>query len=312
MVLPTVTFSNGHKMPMFGLGTYLSQPGEVEEAVKYAIDTGYRHIDTASFYGNEKEVGIAIREKIKEGVITRDDVFVTTKLWSNAHKESQVVPTCKKSLDNLGLEFIDLYLIHWPFAFKEGEELLPRDASGKLQLSDTDYIDTWKGMEECKRLGLARSIGISNFNSEQITRILTAATIKPVNNQIEMSLNVNQEPLIEFCKKHDITVTGYSPLGRPGNRYGVKNSWDHATIQSLSKKYSKTPAQIACRYVFQMGAAPIPKSITKERIKENFNIFDFALTDEEIKSIQSISTGERVAEMKEAKESIHYPFNIPY
>ncbi|XP_003425364.1 1,5-anhydro-D-fructose reductase [Nasonia vitripennis] len=312
MAVPTWTFNDGNKIPAIGLGTYLSKPGEVEIAVKYAIDIGYRHIDTASFYDNEKEVGDAIREKIEEGVIKREDIFVTTKLWSNTHKEDQVVPTCKKSLANLGLEYVDLYLIHWPFAFKEGDELLPKDASGKLLLSDTDYLETWKGMEECKRQGLARSIGVSNFNSEQITRLLEAAKIKPVNNQVEVSLKLNQKALIEFCKKHDITVTGYSPLGRPGNRYGITNAWDDPIIQELVKKYGKTPAQIACRFVSQLGAIPIPKSVTKSRIKENFEIFDFSLTDEEINSIQSIATGERVAPMEDAKESKYYPFNIPF
>ncbi|XP_014232552.1 1,5-anhydro-D-fructose reductase-like [Trichogramma pretiosum] len=309
---PFVTFSDGHKMPMIGLGTYLGKEGEVEEAVKYAIDVGYRHIDTASFYENEAEIGNAIRQKIAEGVVERQDIFVTTKLWSNWHEEAHVVPACKKSLQKLGLEYIDLYLVHWPFAFKEGEYLLPKDDAGNLILADTDYLETWRGMEECKKQGLVRSIGISNFNSEQITRLLESAKIKPVNNQIEVSINLNQKRLIEFCKKHDITVTGYSPFSRPGNRYGISNSWDNPKIQAIVKKYNKTPAQIACRFVFQMGAAPIPKSVTKKRIKENFEIFDFSLTDEEMAEIQSVETGIRVAPMNDAAPSIHYPFNIPF
>ncbi|XP_058796886.1 uncharacterized protein LOC131667472 [Phymastichus coffea] len=312
MAVPFAIFNDEQKMPMFGLGTYLSQHGEVREAVKYAIEIGYRHIDTASFYNNEKEVGDAIREKIKDGTVKRKDIFVTTKLWSNAHKEDMVVPACKKSLQNLGLDYVDLYLIHWPFAFKEGDELMPKDASGKLILSDTDYLETWKGMEACKLENLTKSIGISNFNSEQITRLLAEAKIKPVNNQIELSINLNQKHLVDFCKKHDITITAYSPLGRPGNRYGIKNSWDHQVVQEIMKKYGKTAAQVACRFVLQMGAAPIPKSVTPLRIKENFDIFDFVLTEDEMHSIQSIQTGDRVAAMAEAVDSKYYPFNIPF
>ncbi|XP_043600658.1 1,5-anhydro-D-fructose reductase-like isoform X3 [Bombus pyrosoma] len=225
--IPSLALSNGYKMPAFGLGTYQSRAGEVEAAVKEAINLGYRHIDTAFFYQNEKEIGQAIQAKIKDGTVKREDLFVTTKLWNNFHKESSVVPTCKKSLENLGLSYVDLYLIHWPFAFKEGDDLMPRDENGALLMSDTDYLETWKGMEECVRLGLTRSIGISNFNQEQITRLLAVAKILPVNNQVEVSINVDQKPLIQFCQKHNITITGYSPLGQPGNRAGIPTFLDN-------------------------------------------------------------------------------------
>ncbi|XP_015112512.1 aldo-keto reductase family 1 member A1-A [Diachasma alloeum] len=310
--VPKIEISNGHFMPMFGLGTYLSVAGEVERAVKYAIDIGYRHIDTAFYYKNEKEVGDAIREKIKDGTVKREDLFVTTKLWNTAHAEDKVLPTCKKSLENLGLDYMDLYLIHWPVAFQESEELMPRDSNDCLMFSDTDYLETWRGMEECVRQGLARSIGLSNFNSQQIARIMEVATIKPVNNQVEVTVNLNQVPLIEFCKKHGITVTGYSPLGRPGNRRGVANSLDSPQILAIAAKYKKTPAQIACRYVYQQGAAPIPKSVTESRIKENIDIFDFELTSEEMKTIESAGSGERMGSFPEAKDHQYYPFSIPF
>lgn len=295
-------------MPAFGLGTYQSRPGEVENAVKEAINLGYRHIDTAYFYQNEKEIGEAIQAKIKDGTVKREDLFITTKLWNNFHKQESVVPICKKSLENLGLSYIDLYLVHWPFAFKEGDDLLPRDENGTLLLSDTDYLETWKGMEECVQLGLTRSIGISNFNQEQITRLLNAAKILPVNNQVEVSININQTPLIEFCKKHNITVTGYSPLGQPGNRSGLPTSLDHPKVIELSKKYNKTSAQIVLRYILQQGIAIIPKSVTPSRLKENINIFDFSLTNEEMASIATIATGQRVARFADAKQHKYYPF----
>ncbi|CAL7938560.1 unnamed protein product [Xylocopa violacea] len=306
--IPNLTFSNGQKMPVFGLGTYQSRAGEVEKAVMEAIDLGYRHIDTAFYYQNEKEIGRAIQAKVKDGTVKREDLFVTTKLWNNFHKEESVVPACKKSLENLGLSYVDLYLVHWPFAFKEGDDLMPKNEDGALQLSDTDYLETWRGMEECARLGLARSIGISNFNQEQITRLLGVAKILPVNNQVEVSVNLNQKSLIEFCKKHNITITAFSPLGQPGNRSGIPNSLDNPKIIELSNKYNKTPAQIALRYVLQHGIAIIPKTVTPSRLKENMNIFDFSLTDEEMGSIASIGTGQRVSRFSDAKGHKYYPF----
>ncbi|XP_014232554.1 1,5-anhydro-D-fructose reductase-like [Trichogramma pretiosum] len=312
MSVPSVTFNDGNKMPMFGLGTYLSKPGEVEEAVKCAIQVGYRHIDTAFFYENEKEIGQAIKEKINDGTVKREDLFITTKLWCNSHKESEVVPACKQSLQNLGLDYIDLYLIHWPFAFKSGTELTPRNAEGKIEFEETDYLETWKGMESCKQQGLVRSIGVSNFNSEQLERLVASAQIKPVNNQVEVTLNLNQKPLLEVCKKLNVTVTGFSPLGRPGNRYGIKNLWDEPEIQELAKKYNKTGANIACRFLLQRGVTPIPKSVTPSRIKENFDIFNFNLTPEEITKIEAMGTGARVAPFTEAKDCTFYPFKIPF
>ncbi|CAL1674040.1 unnamed protein product [Lasius platythorax] len=310
--IPTVTFSNGHKMPMLGLGTYKSQNRDAAKAIKEAIDLGYRHIDTASFYGNEKEIGEAIREKIEDGSVTREDLFITTKLWNNCHKEELVVPACKESLANLGLDYLDLYLVHWPFAFKEGDDLLPTDNNGNLIESDVDYLETWKGMEECVRQGLTRSIGISNFNSEQISRLLKSAKIAPVNNQIEVNINVNQEKLADFCKKHNITVTGYSPLGQPGNTSGIGNRLNSSVVLKIAKKYNKTPAQVALRYVFQHEVAPIPKSVTKSRIKENMEFFDFTLTSDEINAIRKLGTGERVAGFAIAKDFKYYPFSIPF
>ncbi|XP_076241672.1 aldo-keto reductase 1B-like [Calliopsis andreniformis] len=306
--IPNLTFSNGNKMPVLGLGTYQSRAGDVEQAVMEAISLGYRHIDTAFFYQNEHEIGAAIQAKIKDGTVKREDLFITTKLWNNFHKEESVVPTCKKSLENLGLSYVDLYLIHWPFAYQEGGDMIPRDQNGAVIMSDTDYLETWKGMEECARLGLTKSIGVSNFNPEQLGRLLQAAKIMPVNNQVEVNVNMNQTPLIEFCKKHNITVTGYSPLGQPGNRAGVPNNLDHPTIVQLSKKYNKTAAQVALRYLLQKDIAIIPKTVTPCRLKENMDIFDFSLTPEETESIAKIGNGQRVARCSDAKGHKYYPF----
>ncbi|XP_014473799.1 PREDICTED: dihydrodiol dehydrogenase 3-like, partial [Dinoponera quadriceps] len=179
----------------------------------------------------------------------------------------------------------------------EGNTLWPQDTNGKLIGSNADYLETWRGMEECVRQGLTRSIGISNFNSEQITRLLASAKIMPVNNQIEVNINVNQGRFIDFCKKYNITVTGYSPLGKPGNRSSIENHLDNPAVLQIAQKYEKTPAQVALRYVFQHGVALIPKSINKNRIKKNMEIFDFELTLDEMNVIRKLGTGERVADL---------------
>ena len=177
-------FHNGNKVPVFGLGTWKSKPGEVTEAVKNAIDIGYRHFDCAHVYGNEKEVGEAIKAKIEEGVVKREDLFITSKLWNTFHRPDLVEKAIKQTLNNFGLDYIDLYLIHWPVGYQEGGELFPTSDEGVILLSDVDYLDTWKAMEEVLKKGLTKNIGVSNFNSEQITRLLENASVKPVTNQV--------------------------------------------------------------------------------------------------------------------------------
>ncbi|KAG6465294.1 hypothetical protein O3G_MSEX015059 [Manduca sexta] len=176
---PTVKLSNGKEMPIVGLGTYArsADPGQYSQAVESAIEIGYRNIDTASSYNNEEEVGEGINNMIKKGVVTREQLFITTKLWNDRHRQSDVVPALKESLAKLNLSYVDLYLIHWPFSVNDkGEE------------ASIDYIETWKGMEEAVKLGLTKSIGVSNFNQEQLDRVLKESMVKPVVNQIEGSV----------------------------------------------------------------------------------------------------------------------------
>ncbi|KAG0413930.1 hypothetical protein HPB47_008932, partial [Ixodes persulcatus] len=243
---PFVTLSSGRQVPVVGLGTWKSEPGKVYEAVKNAIDAGYRHIDCALAYQNEDEVGRAIEEKIKEGVVERKDLWVTSKCWNTFHSKSKVLECCQLSLKRLRLDYLDLYLMHWPFGYQEGGEIFPRNQAGDMLFSDVDYLETWEGMEECYEKGLVRDIGLSNFNSEQIMRVLKAAKVKPVMLQVECHPYLNQSRLIEFCKKLDIKVTGYSPLGspdRPWAKPGDPSLMEEPAIKEIAQAHGKTPAQ---------------------------------------------------------------------
>ncbi|XP_025836020.1 aldose reductase-like [Agrilus planipennis] len=182
--VPKLKLNNGLEIPILGLGTWKSKPGEVTQAVKDAIDAGYRHIDCAWIYGNEKEIGEAIKAKIDEKIVKREDLFIVSKLWCTFHKPEAVEPALKQSLTALGLDYLDLYLMHAPFDFKPGDEKFPRDENNQVIPEGVDYVDTWKAMEQVYKKGLVKSIGVSNFNKRQIERLLELTTVVPVTNQV--------------------------------------------------------------------------------------------------------------------------------
>ncbi|XP_066248392.1 aldo-keto reductase family 1 member B1-like [Euwallacea similis] len=309
--VPSIVLNDGKLLPAIGLGTWKSKPGEVTQAVKDAIDAGYRHLDCALYYLNEEEVGAGIKAKIDEGVVKREDLFITSKLWCNLMRPDLVEPTIKKSLGFLGLDYLDLYLIHWPTAFKEGGDYTPKGPDGETLYSDVDYVDTWKAYEEIHKKGLARSIGVSNFNKRQLQRILDVATVKPVTNQIECHPYLNQKKLISFCKSQDIVITAYSPLGspdRPWAKPGDPILVQEPKILALAEKYKKSPAQIILRYLHQLGVVPIPKSVTKSRIQENINIFDFYLEPADVAVLDSCNCEGRVCQHSEGAGHPNHPF----
>jgi aldehyde reductase len=276
--VPLIKLNNGLSMPALGLGTWQGPPGkeaEVGQAVKDAIDVGYRHFDCAHVYGNEKIIGEAIQDKIKEGAVKREELFIVSKVWNTFHRPDLVEPALKETLKNLKLEYLDLYLVHWPHAFKEGSNLHPIDSKTGLFIpSDVDYIDTWKAMEKVNKKGLTKSIGISNFNSKQIERLLKSAEIVPVTNQIECHPYLNQAKLRKFCSDRGITVTSYSPLGspsRPWQKPGDPDVINDPKIRQIGNKYGKSPAQILLRYNVQLGNSVIPKSSNKERLLQNLS-----------------------------------------
>lgn len=260
----TVLLHNGVKMPYFGLGVYKVEEGnEVIDSVKTALEVGYRAIDTAALYENEEGVGKAI----KASGIPRKEIFVTTKVWNTDHGYEKTLKAFDKSISKLGLDYVDLYLIHWP---------------GK----DT-FIDTWRALEKLYRDGRVRAIGVSNFKPHHLQTLMEHSEEKPVINQVELHPYFQQKDLREFCKQHDIVVEAWSPLGRG-------QVLDDPVLAEIGKKYGKTPAQVTLRWHLQNDIVIIPKSVTPSRIKENADIFDFELTAEDMEQIDQLDKNTRL------------------
>ncbi|XP_034258713.1 aldo-keto reductase family 1 member D1 isoform X2 [Pantherophis guttatus] len=314
--------NDGNAIPVIGLGTSTgaekTPKGTCAESVKTAIDAGYRHIDGAFVYHNEDEVGQAIREKIAEGKIKREDIFYCGKLWNTCHPPEMVRPTLEKTLQILQLDYVDLYLIELPMAFQPGENLYPKDESGKWLYHETDLCATWEALEACKDAGLVKSLGVSNFNRRQLEMILNKPGLKykPVSNQIECHPYFTQPKLLEFCKLHDIVPVGYSPLGTSRDESWVNVSspplLDDPLLNAIGEKYNKTAAQVALRFSIQRGVVVIPKSFNPKRIRENFQIFDFSLTDKEMKDIEALNKNVRYVELLMWKDHPEYPFHDEY
>lgn len=309
---PQIILNDGNKMPMFGLGTWNAQGKELKDAVKAAIYCGYRHIDTASNYRNEHLIGEAIAECLDEKIINREDLFVTTKLWNNSHSRGSVPIALRKSLKALGLTYVDLYLIHYPIGYQEGDILSPVDDKGKVITSDVDYVETWQGMEDAKREGLTKSIGVSNFNAHQLSRILQSCSIVPTMNQVECHPYLNQAKLLEFCRAHGIELTAYSPLGSPGRidpRLQEPYLIEDPLVKYLAKKYSRSPAHILIRYQIQRNVVVIPKAITPAHIKANFQALTFDISKEDMAKLDGLNRNCRFMKFERCLDHKYYPFN---
>ena len=264
--IPDITLNNRQKIPQLGFGVFQVKPRDTAAAVSTALQAGYRHIDTAEMYGNENEVGEAIR---RSG-LDRDDLFVTSKLSNDAHRPGDARRAFDESLKALGFDYLDLFLIHWP---------LPTRYGG-------DYVSTWKALEECYRDGRARSIGVSNFQARHLQRLLGESEIIPAVNQIEVNPYLTQDELRGFCAEHQIAVEGWSPLAQG-------QVLDDPTITVIARSVAATPAQVVLRWHLQRGDIVFPKSVTPDRIRENIDIFDFELSAAEVEAISALNRNER-------------------
>ncbi|XP_059567880.1 aldo-keto reductase family 1 member D1 isoform X2 [Myotis daubentonii] len=276
-----IPLSDGNSIPIIGLGTYsepkLTSKGSCKTSVKMAIDVGYRHIDGAYIYRNEDEVGEAIREKIAEGRVKREDIFYCGKLWSTHFEPERVRPYLEKTLKALQLDYVDLYIIEMPMALKPGDEFYPKDEYGNWLYHNSNLCATW---------------------------------------EVECHPYFTQRKLLEFCQQHDIVIVAYSPLGTSRNPLWVNVSipplLKDELLNSLGKKYNKTAAQVALRFNIQRRIVVIPKSFNPKRIKENFQIFDFSLTEEEMKSVEALNKDVRLVDLLLWSDHPEYPFYEEY
>ncbi|HEY4554052.1 MAG TPA: aldo/keto reductase [Bacillaceae bacterium] len=259
----TIMLHNGVEMPSFGLGVYkMEDPQEAENAVKHAIEYGYRSIDTAHIYRNEESVGRAVRES----GVPRNELFITTKVWNDDQGYDSALKAFEHSLNELNTDYIDLYLIHWPVKPK--------------------YLETWRALERLYDEKAVRAIGVSNFQIHHLEDLAANANEKPVINQVELHPRLTQEPLREYCKEHGIAVEAWSPIGRG-------RLLDEPTLNHIAAKHGKTSVQVILRWHLQIGNVVIPKSVRPERIRENADIFDFELSLSEMNEISSLNMNER-------------------
>ena len=263
--VPNIRLNNGVEIPQLGFGVFLVEPADCVEAVTNALEVGYRHIDTAEMYGNEKEVGEAIR---RSG-LDRSEVFVTSKLNNNKHAPDDALKAFDQTMEDLGLEYLDLFLVHWP-----------------LPDIDVDYVDTWKAMEQIYASGRCRSIGVSNFHEHHLHRLFEASDVKPAVNQIEVSPYLTQDPLRAFNQQHGIAVEAWSPIARG-------NVNDDPAIKQVAESVGRTPAQVTLRWHVQRGDIVFPKSIKRERMEENFALFDFELDESAMAALSALDRDER-------------------
>ena len=264
--VPTTTLNNGVQIPQFGFGVFQIEPGETAKAVRTAFDAGYRHIDTAQMYGNEEGVGQAIRES----GIPRDELFITTKLDNDRHGRDESAKALDESLRRLGLDHVDLFLIHWP------------------RPQENRYVETWQGFEKLASEGRARAIGVSNFQVPHLERLALETGTVPAVNQIELHPRFPQPELRAYHRANAIATEAWSPIGQGGDLL------EEQSLTSLADKYGKTPAQIVLRWQIELGNIVFPKSVTPSRIAENIDVFDFELAPEDRATIGELATGERM------------------
>ena len=266
---PRISLNSGTSMPQLGFGVFLVPDDQSTEAVRRALEAGYRHIDTAAMYRNERGVGKAIADAIANSELDRDDLFVTTKLNNDAHGYDAALRAFDGSAAALGLDYLDLYLIHWPLPAQDR------------------YVETWRAFEQLRRDGRARAIGVSNFHESHLRRIIDDTGVVPAVNQIELHPYLVQDELRAFDAEAGIASEAWSPLARGGALLA------DPVVTSIAEKYGKTPAQVVIRWHLQLGNVVIPKSVTPSRIVENIDVFDFELADDDIAAVHDLDRGQR-------------------
>lgn len=284
-------------IPALGLGTWKSSNGEVSRAVAKALEIGYRHIDCASIYQNQKEIGTALTAALGVGQVKREELWITSKLWNNAHAKKHVQPALERTLKDLQLDYLDLFLIHWPVNFqpnivfpKRPEEFVAPDA--------IPIIETWQAMEKMVKKGMCRFIGVCNFNLPRLIDLRRQANIQPVMNQIELHPYLQQTKMFDYCKEHDVLLTAYSPLGSADRPAALKKDDEpsllgHPVVLKIAEKRNITPGQVLLAWGLSRNTVVIPKSVNPERLQENFLAADLELEAQDLLAIEGLEQGYR-------------------
>ncbi len=306
-MVSSFTLKSGASFPSVGLGLWKVENETAPQLVDEALRAGVRHLDSACDYGNEAEVGRGIRSALESGVCRRDQLWVTSKLWNTYHAKEHVRPALERSLRDLQLDYLDLYLIHFPIALKyvpfetrypPGWVYNPGAAHPCMEFANVPISETWQAMEELVDAGLVRHIGVCNFNTALLRDLLTYARISPEVLQVEMHPYLTQQRLLRFCREMQIQVTAFSPLGAPsyvplGMAHADESVLDEAVINEMARRHGKTPAQILLRWGIQRGTAVIPKTANPKRLRENIALFDFELSDEEMETVNALDRHRR-------------------
>ncbi len=321
-VMESISLKWGAQLPKVGFGFWKVEQEKTAEVCRSAIEVGYRHLDCACDYGNEAEVGQGIKAAIDDGLCEREDLWVTSKLWNTYHAANHVRQACEKSLTDLGLEYLDLYLIHFPIAqrfvpfekrYPPGWFFDPDAVNPVVEEARVSICETWQAMEDLAKSGLVRNIGICNFGTSQIRDLLSYATIRPAVLQVETHPYLTQEKLLRYCDQEKIAYTAFSPLGAQsyfslGMADPSEAALEHDVVKSIAAATGKTAAQVLLRWGVQRGTSVIPKTSSRERMEENINVFDFELTGEQMNAISGLDQGRRFNDPGDFGESAFNTF----
>ncbi|MEM8964363.1 MAG: aldo/keto reductase [Acidobacteriota bacterium] len=295
--MKTIQLNNGQVMPAFGLGTWKSDPGEVGRAVTEAIRVGYRHIDCAWIYGNEAEIGEALQVLFDAGEVTREELWITSKLWNDCHQPEDVEGALRGTLESLRLAYLDLYLVHWPVAHRKGVAV-PTSGDEMLSLDKVPYAGTWAAMEDIADAGLARSIGVSNLSVAKLGAVLDGARIRPAVNQIELHPYLQQDDMLAFCAREGVTLTAYSPLGSRDRVAAMRLEDEPVLLEdpvlaTVAAKHGVSPAQVLIAWALARGTSVIPKSANPERIRQNLDATEIELDADDMAEIAKLDRHRR-------------------